>query len=65
MGCHETPKELHIFADATIVAYFTFRDQNDQIKGSLIMENQDCYHLKRNYLQFPGCNFKQPLLPPI
>ena len=68
--CHETPKELHIFADATIVAYwavayFTFRDQNDQIKGSLIMKNQDCHHLKRNHLQFPGWNFKQPLLPPI
>ena len=40
--CNETPKKLHIFADASTVAYgaaayFRFRYQNDQIECSLIM----------------------------
>ena len=40
--CNETPKGFYVFADASTVAYweaayFRFRDQNDQIKHSLII----------------------------
>ena len=49
--CNETPKKLHIFADASTVAYgaatyFRFHYQNDQIECSLIMGKSRLIPLK-------------------
>ena len=53
--CNETPKKLHIFADASRVAYgaaayFRFCYQNDQIECSLIMGKSRLAPLKEKLI---------------